>query len=65
MRSSFFTTAYLSLACVVQSAAVEKRDLLQDLQSRAIEALKEQRSNGITSNGTGCTLENSATRQDW
>jgi tyrosinase len=65
MRSSFFTSAYLALACVVQSAAVEKRDLLQDLQSRAIEALKEKNFNAKIANDAECTLENAATRKDW
>jgi tyrosinase len=65
MRSSFFTSALFALTRVEQSAAVETRDLLEDLQSRAIQALKEKSSNAKTTNGTICTLENSSTRQDW
>jgi tyrosinase len=65
MRFSALPAAILALASVVQSAAVEKRDLLQDLQDQAIAALKEAESNGTLEKRGSCTIANAAIRRDW
>ena len=65
MRFSALPAAILALTSVVQSAAVEKRDLLQDLQDQAIAALKEAECNGTLEERRSCTIANAAIRRDW
>jgi tyrosinase len=65
MRLTFLPTALLALANVVRSDVVGKRNLLQNLQDKAIEALKEAESNGAIGNRSECLISNAAVRQDW
>lgn len=65
MRTSTLLTAGVALIGIGQSAAVEKRDLLQDLQARAIEALKAAESKNIGTKRADCTLDNASVRKDW
>lgn len=65
MRFSVLPTAVLALSGLAQSAAVQKRDLLQDLQNQAIEALKEVESNGTVSKRAECSIFNASVRKDW
>jgi hypothetical protein len=58
-------TAFFALTSVVYCAALEKHDLLQELQHKAIEALKRAESNGTITNSTGCSVSNAAVRKDW
>lgn len=55
-----YSAVVLAFASVAQSAALQKRELLQDLQQQAIQNLKESGSNSGT-----CTVENASIRQDW
>jgi len=64
MRFHDLPTAFLALAGVVQSAALDKRDLLQDLQDQAIEALKGQESSGAVVRRS-CSLSSASVRKDW
>lgn len=65
MRSSTLLTTCAALLGVAHAAAVEKRDLLQDLQSQAMEALKIAESGSVATRGARCTLENASVRKDW
>lgn len=64
MRLFGIPIALTALAAVVQSAALEKRDLLQDLQDQAIEALKAAESNGIITKRAECSIFNAGVRKD-
>lgn len=63
MRLPNCSIAVLALASVAQAAVLQKCDLLQDLQSQAIQNLKEAESNGGSTKS--CTVENATKRQDW
>jgi tyrosinase len=65
MRLSGFPAAVLALAGVVQSAAIEKRDLLSDLQNQAIENLKAAEANGTLTKRGDCKISNASVRRDW
>ena len=65
MRFIGLQTAILALASIAQSAAVEKRDLLSDLQSQAMENLKAAEKNGTLEKRGGCTIANASIRRDW
>lgn len=65
MRFSTLSFGLFSLTGVVLSAAVEKRDLLQDLQNQALQALKEAESSGTIAKRDGCTIHNAVARRDW
>lgn len=65
MWLSYLPIAILALASVAQSAALEKRDLLQDLQDQAIDALKQAESKGAGKRGTACNLSNASVRRNW
>jgi tyrosinase len=65
MRLFGFPTAVLALAGAVQSAAVEKRDLLADLQDQTMENLKAAEANGTLEKRGSCNIFNAAVRRDW
>jgi tyrosinase len=65
MRLSGFPAAVLALAGVAQSAVIEKRDLLSDLQNQAIENLKAAEANGTLAKRAGCNIANASIRRDW
>jgi hypothetical protein len=66
MRFFGASTAILACASVVQSAAIRPRDLLDDLQSQATEALKEAESDeGSLEKRGGCSIFNANVRRDW
>ena len=65
MRLVSLPTAILALASIAQSAVIEKRDLLADLQSQAIENLKEAEKNGALQKRGSCTIANASVRRDW
>jgi tyrosinase len=58
-------TAVLALVGVVQSAALQPRDLLQDLQDQAIAALKEAEANGTLGKRSSCSIFNAPVRKNW
>lgn len=60
--------AVLALASAVAAAAVEKRDLIQDLQTQAFEALREAEASGapVAARGSSkCSIRNADVRRDW
>jgi tyrosinase len=65
MRVSGLPAAILALVSVVQSVALEKRDLLQDLQDQALTALREAEANGTLAKRGGCSLSKATVRRDW
>jgi tyrosinase len=65
MRLFGFPTAVLALAGVVQSAAVEKRDLLTYLQAQTMENLKAAEANGTLEKRGSCNIFHAAVRRDW
>ncbi|KAJ4364847.1 hypothetical protein N0V95_000596 [Ascochyta clinopodiicola] len=65
MRVFGLPTAVLALAGVVQSAAVEKRDLLADLQEQTMKNLKAAEANGTLEKRGSCNIFNAAVRRDW
>lgn len=65
MRFFGVPTAVLALAGVVQSAALQPRDLLQDLQDQAIAALKEAEANGTVGKRSSCSVFNAPARKNW
>ncbi|KAH7398598.1 hypothetical protein BKA66DRAFT_546137 [Pyrenochaeta sp. MPI-SDFR-AT-0127] len=65
MRISNFPVTFCVFASVVQSASLEKRDLLQDLQNQAIKALGEAESNDTIAKRADCSILNAAVRKDW
>jgi tyrosinase len=60
MWFSHVSVAILAVAGVAQSAALQKRDLLKDLQDQAIDALKKAQSEGAS-----CNLSNASVRRNW
>lgn len=65
MLFSGIPTAVLALAGVVQSAVLQPRDLLQDLQDQAIAALKEAETNGTVGKRGSCSVFNAPVRRNW
>lgn len=65
MRIFGFPTVILVLAGVAQAAAVEKRDLLTDLQDQTMENLKAAEANGTLERRGSCNILNAAVRRDW
>jgi hypothetical protein len=65
MRLFGFPTAVLALTGVVKSVAVEKRDLLTDLQDQTMENLKAAEANGTLGKRGSCNIFNAAVRRDW
>jgi hypothetical protein len=65
MRFFGASTVVLACASVVQSAAVRPRDLLDDLQKQATEALKQVESEGSLEKRGGCSIFNAHIRRDW
>jgi tyrosinase len=65
MRFLTVSAALCAVSGVVQAAAVEKRDLLQDLQNQAMSNLEEAEENGTLQKRGGCSLFNAAVRKDW
>lgn len=63
------TVASLVFASAVQGIALEKRDLLNDLQAKAFENLKsveqEQQDGNPLEKRRGCSIFNAAVRKDW
>jgi len=64
MRLFALPVAVWALTSVVQSAALQPRNLLDDLQKQAMEALKEAESNGTLAKKS-CSLSNASVRRDW
>ena len=64
MHLSGVSSAVLALAGVAHAAALQPRDLLQDLQDQALRNFKEAEANGTIAKGS-CSLENAAVRKDW
>ena len=52
------------MAGAVHAAALQPRDLLQNLQDQASLNFKEAETNGTIARGS-CSLENAAVRKDW
>ncbi|EUC29314.1 hypothetical protein COCCADRAFT_40308 [Bipolaris zeicola 26-R-13] len=65
MRFLGFPTAVLALASVVESAALQRRDVIQDLQNQAIAALKEAETNGSLERRSSCSVFNAPVRRNW
>lgn len=65
MRFLGFPTAVLALASVVESAALQRRDVIQDLQDQAIAALKEAETNGTLGRRSSCSIFNAPVRRNW
>jgi tyrosinase len=65
MRFCSLPTAVLAFAGAVQSPAVEKRDLLSDLQNQALENLKAAEKNGTLEKSGGCSILTATVRKDW
>jgi tyrosinase len=65
MRFRDFPTAVLALAGTVQSLVIEKRDLLSDLQNRALENLKAAEKNGTLERRGECSIFTATVRKDW
>jgi tyrosinase len=65
MRLSSLPTALLAFAGAAQSLAVEKRDLLSDLQNQALENLKAAEKNGTLERRGSCSILNASVRKDW
>jgi tyrosinase len=65
MRFSCLPTTVLAFAGAVQSLAVEKRDLLSDLQNQALENLKAAEKNGTLEKRAGCSILTATVRKDW
>ncbi|KAI4626617.1 hypothetical protein J4E83_003769 [Alternaria metachromatica] len=65
MRLSGLPTALLAFAGAAQSLAVEKRDLLSDLQNQALENLKAAEKNGTLEKRGSCSIFNASVRKDW
>ncbi|CAN9439131.1 unnamed protein product [Alternaria alternata] len=65
MRFHDFPTAVLALAGTVQSLVIEKRDLLSDLQNRALENLKAAEKNGTLERVGECSISTATVRKDW
>jgi tyrosinase len=63
MRCLYITTTIVALVGTGQSAVLQKRDLLQDLQKQALNALKEAERK--SPNKTACSIANAEIRQDW
>ena len=59
-----FPSAVLAMAGAVHAAALQPRDLLQNLQDQASLNFKEAETNGTIARGS-CSLENAAVRKDW
>ncbi|KAH7083569.1 hypothetical protein FB567DRAFT_87419 [Paraphoma chrysanthemicola] len=57
-------SAVLALVCIGESAVLQSRDLLQDLQNQAIEALKAAEANGALERRS-CSISNAGIRRDW
>jgi tyrosinase len=64
MHLASFSSAVLALTSTVYAAALQPRDLLQDLQDQALQNLKEAEANGTVAKGN-CSLANATIRQDW
>jgi hypothetical protein len=64
MKCAYIATTLVALASMGQCAVLQKRDLLQDLQKKVLDALKEAESKSPTTNRT-CTIANAEIRQDW
>jgi hypothetical protein len=58
------SAAVLALASIAQTAALQPRDLLQNLQDQALESLKEAELNGTVAKRK-CSLSNAGVRRDW
>ncbi|KAI4948928.1 hypothetical protein J4E91_005390 [Alternaria rosae] len=65
MRLSSLSTALLAFASAAQSLAVERRDLLSDLQNQALENLKAAEKNGTLEKRGSCSIFNASVRKDW
>ncbi|KAH8624226.1 hypothetical protein IG631_20965 [Alternaria alternata] len=65
MRFCSLPTAILALASLVESAALQPRDLLQDLQDQALAALKEAERNGTLERRAGCNISTAPVRRNW
>jgi hypothetical protein len=65
MRLFGFPAAVLALAGAVQSVALEKLDLLTDLQEQVMENLKAAEANGTLEKRGPCNIFNAAVRRDW
>ncbi|CAN9157612.1 unnamed protein product [Alternaria alternata] len=65
MRFCSLPTTILALASVVESAALQSRDLLQDLQDQALATLKEAETNGTLERRAGCNILNAPVRRNW
>jgi tyrosinase len=65
MWLSALSTTFFALTCVIQSIALETRDLLQDLQDQALQALAEAESNGTIAKRAGCSILSAAIRKGW
>jgi tyrosinase len=64
MHLPSLSAVVLALAGTIQAAALQPRDLLQDLQDQAMKNLEEAEANG-TLEKRSCTLKNAGVRQDW
>ncbi|KAJ5064834.1 hypothetical protein J3E74DRAFT_461510 [Bipolaris maydis] len=65
MRFLGVPIAVLALASVVESAALQRRDVIQDLQDQAIAALKEAETNGNLERRSSCSVFNAPVRRNW
>lgn len=67
MRLSTLSAALVAVTGVVQAVAVEKRDLLADLQSQALGNLEEAEAeaNATVAKRNGCSIFNARVRKDW
>ncbi|KAF2999498.1 hypothetical protein E8E13_008840 [Curvularia kusanoi] len=64
MRFFTLSAAVAALAALSEAAALQPRDLLQDLQNQALDNLKEAESNG-TLTKRSCSVFNAGVRRDW
>jgi tyrosinase len=64
MHLPSLSAVVLALASTIQGAALQPRDLLQDLQNQAMQNLKDAETNGTLSKRS-CTLRNAVVRRDW
>lgn len=58
------SAAVVALATLGQAAAVQPRDLLQDLQNQALQNLQEAESNATIAKRS-CSVFNAGVRRDW
>jgi tyrosinase len=65
MRFCSLPAAILALASLVESAALQPRDLLQDLQDQALAVLKEAETNGTLERRANCNIFNAPVRRNW